>query len=94
MIPDILTQQSSKEAGDWTITSYLKVKDDWSIVDTVTVAKSFIVLPGKVDAAASDPITVTDPVCYGKDSVYTLNFEINHFIPLGGDIKIQIPKEI
>ena len=41
-----------------------------------------------------EPVSVSDDVTYGKDSLYTLSMVIQDMIPVGGAIQVIIPKEI
>ena len=58
-------------------------------VDTIAMATSFTATPGLVTADAE--MAITNPVTFGRGSLYTMTFTCQDDIPAGGYIKMAAP---
>ena len=88
-IPGIKNQKSAKDAGDWTVTTYLNYDGFYYEVDTLSLPDSFTATTGVV--SSTFPIEVTNPINYGQSSIYTLKFITENDIPANGFIKVTAP---
>ena len=79
-------QRSARDAGPWSVTSYTRIQGEDYVVDNGASETSFIAEVGTLTAAA--PITVTNPVTSGLNSIYTLSFIPNGRIGIGGQIVV------
>lgn len=62
-IPGIKNQKSARDAGDWSVTTYLNYDGFYYEVDTAKMDTSFIATTGVV--SSTFPIEVTNPINYG-----------------------------
>jgi len=91
-IPGVKNQNSARDAGDWSVTTYLNYDGFYYEVDTLTVDKSFTAVVGAV--SSTYPIEVTNPINYGQNSIYTLKFITENDIPANGFIRVKAPSQV
>lgn len=89
-IPGIKLQNSAQDAGGWSVTTKARFTDgSYYDVDTLSMATSFTATPGVI--TADSDMEITNPVTWGKNSMYTMKFTAQDDIPAGGYIKMVPP---
>lgn len=73
----------------WT---YTQIDGKYYVVDEGTSKTSFTTIPGII--RSTQPLKVSDPITFYKESTWTLTFSTENVITKGGYIKVETPKEI
>jgi hypothetical protein len=93
ILDDIINQLSTKDAGNFTVATYMKIGDDFYELDTITVENLY-----KTKALALEslkPIEVTDSVTWGGQSEYELFFSnFAHNVPTNSYIMVIVPEPL
>ena len=91
-INGIQNQISAKDAGEYTITTYEKWRDNFYMIDQLTSQTSFVAEPGLITTTGQ--VTIDYPTNYRDNSTYTLKFTSPGSIPQNGFIRVHLPPEI